>query len=120
MHLALMQVTFDLPETLASRLPREPGEIAEIFERGLRGTWGAGAGIGHEVLEFLASGPSPSALLRYKPSRALVERTRVLLEKNSRGTLTGEEAAELDELGQLDTFISLLKAEARKQIPQPA
>jgi hypothetical protein len=76
--------------------------------------------MGREVLEFLASGPSPAALLRYKPSQALVERTRVLLEKSSSGTLTGQETAELDELGQLDAFVSLLKAEARKQIPRPA
>jgi hypothetical protein len=37
------------------------------------------------------------------------------LEKNSSGTLTDDEAAELDELAQLDAFVSLLKAEARKQ-----
>lgn len=115
-----MQVTFDLPETLASRLPSEPGQIAEILERGLRRTWAATPGIGREVLEFLASGPSPSALLGYKPSRALVERTRVLLEKNTNGTLSDDEAAELDELAQLDTLVSLLKAEARKQTPRPA
>src|SRR4051812_48219165 len=113
MHLAVMQVTFDLPETLALRLPREPGRIAEILERGLRRSWAATAGMGREVLEFLASGPSPSALLGYKPSRALVDRTRALLEKNSSGTLTDDEAAELDELAQLDALVSLLKAEAR-------
>jgi hypothetical protein len=113
-------VTIDLPETLASRLPREPEQLAEIFERGLRGSWAASPGMGAEVLGFLASGPSPSALVGYQPSPALVDRTRALLEKNSSGALSAEEAAELDELGQLDAFVSLLKAEARKQIPRPA
>jgi hypothetical protein len=115
-----MQVTLDLPETLASRLPREPGQLAEIIERGLRGDWAATAGIGREVLEFLASGPSPLALVGYKPSQALVDRTRVLLEKNSSGTLSAGETAELDELVQLNSFVSLLKAEARKQTRPPA
>ena len=115
-----MQVTLELPETLVRRLPREPEQLAEIFERGLRRTWAATAGLGREVLEFLASGPSSAALLAYKPSRALVDRNRALLEKNSGGTLTDDEAAELDELAQLDAFVALLKAEARKQSPQPA
>jgi hypothetical protein len=115
-----MQVTLDLPETLAARLPREPGQLAEISERGLRGTWAATAGIGREVLEFLASGPSPLALVGHKPSQALVDRTRVLLEKNSSGTLADDEAAELDELAHLDALVSLLKAEVRKQTPRTA
>ncbi|MDP1586996.1 MAG: hypothetical protein Q8M07_04605 [Prosthecobacter sp.] len=115
-----MQVTLDLPESVAKRLPKEPALIASIFERGLRGMWSETAGAGREVIEFLASGPGPAAILKFKPSQALAARSSTLLEKNSAGKLEPEEAAELDELAQLDSFVSILKAEARKRLPEAA
>ena len=117
---AFMQVTLDLPESVAKRLPSEPGQLASILERGLRGMWAATAGAGREVIEFLASGPSPAAIVTFKPSAQFVERSRDLLEKNTAGSLAPEEAAELDELAQLDSLVSILKAEARKKVPQAA
>jgi hypothetical protein len=113
-----MQVTLDLPESVAKRLPSEPGQLASIFERGLRGMWAATAGAGREVIEFLASGPSPAAIVTFKPSVQFAERSRDLLAKNTAGSLAPEEAAELDELAQLDSLVALLKAEARKRLPQ--
>ncbi|HRJ11257.1 MAG TPA: hypothetical protein PK490_22690, partial [Prosthecobacter sp.] len=115
-----MQVTLDLPDSLAKRLPAEPGQLASILERGLRGMWAATAGAGKEVIEFLASGPSPSAIVTFKPSAQFAERSRDLLEKNTAGRLAPEEAAELDELAQLDSLVSILKAEARKRLQQSA
>ena len=112
----VMQVTLDLPEAMAERLPKEPEQIASILERGLRGMWSATSGAGREVIEFLASGPTPAAIVRFKPSEALSERSALLLGKNTEGGLAPEEAAELDELAQLDVLVSILKAEARKRL----
>jgi len=113
---SFMQVTLDLPDAMAKRLPKEPDQIASILERGLRGAWSATSGAGREVIEFLASGPKPSAIVKFKPSRALARRSAALLAKNANGVLSSEDAAELDELAQLDVLVSILKAEARKQL----
>lgn len=115
-----MQVTLDLPDSVARRLPKEPEQIASILERGLRGAWPATAGAGREVIEFLASGPTPAAIVKFKPSAHLAQRSSTLLEKNSSGSLEPEEVAELDELAQLDFLVALLKAEARKRLPNAA
>lgn len=40
---------------------------------------------------------------------------RELLDRNREGSLTGEEEAELDEMCELDRFISLIKAEVLAQ-----
>ncbi|MGV3661879.1 MAG: hypothetical protein ACO1TE_16955 [Prosthecobacter sp.] len=111
-----MQVTFELPDSVARRLPKEPEQIASILERGLRGMWSATTGAGREVIEFLASGPTPAAIMTFKPSSKLAERSSTLLAKNSEGRLDPEEAAELDELAQMDSLVSILKAEARKRL----
>lgn len=105
---------------MAKRLPTEPGQLISILERGLRGMWSATAGAGREVIEFLASGPTPADIVTFKPSAQFAERSRDLLEKNTAGRLATEEAAELDELAQLDSLVSILKAEARKKLPQSA
>ncbi|MFN0079028.1 MAG: hypothetical protein ACKVY0_21410 [Prosthecobacter sp.] len=115
-----MQVTLDLPESIAKRLPTEPGQLISILERGLRDVWSATAGAGREVIEFLASGPTPAAIVTFKPSAQLAERSRDLLEKSTAGSLAPEEVAELDELAQLDSLVSILKAEARKKLTQVA
>ncbi len=111
-----MQITLELPESLAKRLPREPEQIVSILEHGLRGMWSATAGAGREVVEFLASGPSPEAIVQFKPSKKLSKRGSSLLEKNLAGNLEPDEVAELDELAQLDSLVSILKAEARKRL----
>ena len=115
-----MQVTLEVPDAVAMKLPQEPEQIATILMRGLRGMWSASAGAGREVIEFLASGPSPADIVRYKPSAALAERSGLLLDKNSTGSLSNDEASELDELAQLDSLVAILKAEARKQLKDAA
>ncbi len=115
-----MQVTLELPESLAARLPRKPDELADVIARGLRPLWAATEGIGGEVLGFFASGPTAREIIEYKPSAELAERSRILLEKNARGDLTDEEAGMLGELAQLDSLMSLIKAEARKRLAKAA
>jgi hypothetical protein len=115
-----MQVTLDLPECVVKRLPTDPAQLGSILERGLRGMWAATTGEGREVIEFLASGPSPAAIVCFKPSAQFAERSRDLLEKNTASGLSPDEVAELDELAQLDALMSILKAEASKKLRQQA
>jgi hypothetical protein len=65
-----------------------------------------------EVLEFLVSGPSPQAILDFRPSSAAQERLRQLIQTNREGTLTALETAELDAYQLLEHFMRRLKIKA--------
>jgi len=108
-----MQVTFEIPDQLARRLEEELRELPEIIASGLRFKDLCGASrLTEEVLDFLAKGPSSEEIMGFRPSDALIERSRELLDKNRSNSLTPEEAAELDEMGLMDTLVTLLKSKA--------
>jgi len=69
-----------------------------------------------EVLEFLASTPTPEAILTLRPSEKVQQRVRYLLEQNRSGGLSELEQAELDDYEQVDQFVTLLKAKARQKL----
>jgi hypothetical protein len=71
-----------------------------------------------EVLDFLVSTPTPQQIIAFHASEAAQLRLRYLLEANRNGTLTPDERAELDEAERMDTFIILLKTQARGAIRQ--
>ena len=109
-----MQVTIDLPEQLAQRLGPELARLTEIIERGLQ-QGGAGTSANwREIISFLARGPRPEEIIAFRPSETHRERSRELLNKNRQGRLTQPEGGELEEMGQLNFLMMLLKAEARK------
>lgn len=67
-----------------------------------------------ELVDFFARGTSSVEILSFCPSRTAQERASYLLERNRRGELTSEEAAELDRFGQLEHLMQLVKARARR------
>jgi chemotaxis response regulator CheB len=69
-----------------------------------------------EVLDFLIQLPSPQEIAVFKVSTQAQERLRLLLEKNSLGTITQVENSELDIYEQLDQLMTLLKAKADQAI----
>jgi hypothetical protein len=108
-----MQMTIELPDKLARQLEPERANLVDIIERGLRHRWSEASGLRREVISFLAHGPQPSEILAFKPSHSAVERVRELLRRNKEGNLAPAEAAEMDEIAELDQMVSLIKAEAR-------
>ena len=108
-----MQMTIDIPDKLARQLEPERLHLAEIIERGLRQHLSEASGLRREVISFLARGPKPGEIIAFKPSGAAVERVRELLGRSREGNLKPAEAAELDEIAELDEMVSLIKAEAR-------
>ncbi len=68
-----------------------------------------------EIADFFARAPSQQEIAAFRLSDAAQARTRQLLDKNASGTLTPEEAAELDELVLLDRLITLI----RSRLPDP-
>ena len=71
-----------------------------------------------EVLDMLSSTPTPEQIIAYQPSDSLRERASELLERNRDGVLTAEEQAELDEFAQINHFMSMLRARARKRLAE--
>lgn len=69
-----------------------------------------------EVLEFLASTPTPQQILEFHPSENLDRHISRLLELNREGTLSAEESVELDEFARLEHFMRMLKIKARQKL----
>jgi hypothetical protein len=108
-----MQLTIEIPEPLGEKLAHEKGHLAELLEVGLRlRQWTGGSPLVQEVIDFLARGPHPKEIVRFRPSQRAVERSRQLLDRNKQGSLTPAEAAELDEMALLDQLVALIKAKA--------
>ena len=69
-----------------------------------------------EILEFLASTPTPERIIAYKPPDALQQRLSDLLAKNKTVKLTKDEQIELDEFLRMNRFMSRLKLKARQKL----
>jgi hypothetical protein len=72
-------------------------------------------GLFDEILDFLATSPSPEAILAYQPPEDLQERLNTLQEKNGRGRLSEEEAVELEEFLRMNRLMSRLKLKVRQR-----
>jgi hypothetical protein len=69
-----------------------------------------------EISDYFVSRMTPEEIIAFKPSNALDERLHELLDKNSEGTLTSAERAELDRFMQMNHLLILLKAKARLKL----
>ena len=69
-----------------------------------------------DILDFLASTPSPVQIIEYKPPEALQDRLSELLAKNRTGQLSETEQTELDEFLRMNRFMSRLKIKARQKL----
>ena len=63
-------------------------------------------------MAFLLSSPTPQQIIDFRASDAAQHRLRHLLDANRNGTLTPEEAAELDVASNVNQFMMTLKAKA--------
>jgi hypothetical protein len=69
-----------------------------------------------EILDLLASTPTPENIINYHPSEALQSRLSDLLDRNRNGILNADERAELDEFSRMNHLMIMLKIRARKRI----
>ena len=109
----MVQLTIELPEELAFRLQPLQERLTEIIELGLHEITTTGYSLQSEIIEFLASGPTPHQILAFHPSEDVTKRVSELLGKNRAGQLTPAETAELNQYETLDYLITLVKARAR-------
>lgn len=65
-----------------------------------------------EVMAFLLSSPTPQQIIDFRASDGAQRRLRYLLDVNRNGTLTPEEASELEVASNVNQFMMTLKAKA--------
>jgi len=109
----MVELTVQIPNDLAVRLRPVQDRLTEIIELGLREIAPARYGLYNEVIEFLADGPPPQAIVAFRPSAEAQKRVLELLDKNRAGALTPDEQTELDQYERLDYLMALVKARAR-------
>jgi hypothetical protein len=67
-------------------------------------------------IDFLVEKASPAEILAFRITETDRERAIALLDKQDSGELTAEEAAELDQMRQIDRLVSILHARATMAI----
>ena len=69
-----------------------------------------------EIVDLFARGASSAEVLAFRPSLETQERVRDLLDRNTAGELSDEEAAELEVLGELQHLLQLVKIRAEEYL----
>lgn len=69
-----------------------------------------------EILDFLASAPTPQQIITYQPSQKLQARMSELLELNRKDSLSERARDELNEFLRMNRFMSRLKLKARQRL----
>jgi hypothetical protein len=116
-------ITLDVPEALAARLAQLHAQLPQLLAMALEllptelplaaPVAAPGRPVFDEMLDFLASGPTPAQIVAFKLSPATHRRLAALLDKNREEGLSDVEEAELDVYAQVNHLLLLLKARAR-------
>jgi hypothetical protein len=67
-----------------------------------------------EIIDFIAAGATPEAIIGYRPSPEAQQRVAQLLEREKEGCLSPDEKAELDHFLELEHILRMAKAKARQ------
>jgi hypothetical protein len=116
-----MQITFDLSEELISRLNSVEDKLPQVIELGLRELNASpqdGFNGVAEVLEFLATLPTPEEIIALRPSQKLQTQISGLLEKHRNQGLTDTEARIWEQYQYLEHLIRKAKAKAYLKLKQ--
>ncbi|NER20374.1 MAG: hypothetical protein F6J86_27485 [Symploca sp. SIO1B1] len=114
-----MQITLEIPDHLGERLQQLGDRFSEVLDRALQELTPTET-ISYQdeiqIVELLASQPSPEVILAIRPTPALQTRMRELLDRNKSGTLSQSEEVELDRYFLLEHWVRLAKAHAYKRL----
>ena len=67
-----------------------------------------------EIIEFIAAGTTPEAVVHFRPSSEAQQRVVELIEREREGSLSVDEKAELDHFVELEHILRMAKAKARQ------
>jgi hypothetical protein len=102
-------ITIDIPDELSARLAQVRDRIPELLALSLQQP-AVPAHIYREILDFLASQPTPEEIVAFRPTPEMQARLTTLLDRSRAGFLTPAEQAELDEFERIEHVLVLLKA----------
>lgn len=107
----MVEMTMQVPDELAEQLRPLHGYLPTVLKLTLSGFRTLAIETATEIIEFLATEPTPQEVLSYHVSERAQERLQRLLALNSAGLLGEPEQAELDELEKIEHIVILLKAQ---------
>ena len=67
-----------------------------------------------EIIDFIAAGTTPEAVVDFRPSAEAQKRVAELIEREKESGLSPEEGAELDHFMELEHILRMAKARARQ------
>jgi 16S rRNA C1402 (ribose-2'-O) methylase RsmI len=118
-HYRSMQIILEVPDRLAEKLQQLGDRLPEALDRALQELTPLET-ISYQdelqIVELLASQPSPEVILAIRPTPALQTRMSELLDRNKSGTLSRSEEVELDRYLLLEHWVRLAKAHAYKHL----
>jgi hypothetical protein len=118
-----MQITIEVPDRLGEQLQQLGDRLPEALDRiiqelNLSETITDRDDL--QLVELLASQPSPEVILAIRPTPALQARMSELLDRNKSELLSRSEEVELDRYLLLEHWVRLAKAHAYKNLPKVA
>jgi hypothetical protein len=112
----MVEIKMQITDSLAQRLQPMYDWLPTVLELSLVGFKTPAVQTASEIIDFLATGPSPGEVMAYHVSDRAQERMRRLLTISEAGLTSEEEQAELDEIGQIEHIMILLKAQAQEKL----
>jgi hypothetical protein len=67
-----------------------------------------------EIIDFIAAGTTPEAVVAFRPSDSVQQRVSELIERSRAGAISAEEQSELEDYLQLEHIMIMAKAQARQ------
>jgi hypothetical protein len=67
-----------------------------------------------EIIDFIAAGTTPEAVVAFRPSESVQRRVAELVERSKDGSISSEEQSELEDYLQLEHIMIMAKARARQ------
>jgi hypothetical protein len=102
-------ITIDIPDELSAQLAQVRDRIPELLALSLQQP-AVPAHIYREILDFLASQPTPNQIVAFRPTPEMQARLTTLLDRSRAGLLTPAEQNELNEFERIEHVLVLLKA----------
>ncbi len=118
-----MQIILEVPDRLGEKLQQLGDRLPEALDRAIEELTPPETICYQDelqIVELLASQPSPEVILAIRPTPALQTRMSELLDRNKSGTLSRSEEAELDRYLLLEHWVRLAKAHAYKHLQTAA
>jgi hypothetical protein len=118
-----MQIILEVPDRLGEQLHALGDRLPEALDRALQELTSPETITyqdDRQIVELLASQPTPEVILAIRPTPALQTRMSELLDRNKSRTLSRSEEVELDRYLLLEHWVRLAKAHAYKRLQTEA